>query len=101
MLKSLKSYSHEYFERVVFDWSIKNPDLGYQNVVSVVACAMMCINKCSTIVALSDEEILTCLLSRRKGSCMEKDEALPYPGARMYQKKVISLSCVVRKTCYQ
>jgi hypothetical protein len=85
-------HQHEYFSKVVFDWRIRQPDLGYQFTTSLLACAIMCRirHKCSTVVIVPDVKTI-CEMSERKGTCMEKEEASRFSGSRMYQKKVCNL----------
>jgi hypothetical protein len=81
----------DYFEKVTFEWSILRPDMGYQYVTSVFACALLCQQrKLSTFVALPDEVLMVCQLNKKKGRCMEKEEAMANTGSRMYQQKVIN-----------
>jgi hypothetical protein len=76
------------FEKVIFDWAILNPD-QYFPVISLLACAIHCQRqrKCITFVILSDKAV-DCQISKKKGSCMEKEEAITSSGSRMYEKKV-------------
>jgi hypothetical protein len=76
-------------EKSVFDWGLLHPDLGNENVRSVLCCAILCCSqpKCSTINVIPEETHFLCQKSRRKATCMEKDEAFVNPGSRMYQKK--------------
>jgi hypothetical protein len=77
------------FEKVVFDWTLSRPDLGYQDVISLLACAILCNRRdCSTINILPDDAQFVCQMSKRKASSMEKEEAFPNAGSRIYQKKV-------------
>jgi hypothetical protein len=81
--------NNAYLKKVVFDWSMV-PDMGSQNAISVLACAILCIRQdCSTVNTLLDEASLVCLMSKKKGTCMEKEEVFRNPGAKMYQKTVI------------
>ncbi|XP_064637295.1 uncharacterized protein LOC135493702 [Lineus longissimus] len=77
-----------YFVNVIIDWYILKPDLRSQSVNSVLVCAFMCHQqKCTTFNVLLDDNHIICQMSKRKGTCMEKTDASPYPGFRMYQVK--------------
>jgi hypothetical protein len=88
----MASITHqEIFEKFVSDWSILNPDLCFQRVISVLACAILCCQKkCLAINILPNDVYYLCQLSKKKGSSMEKNEAFTFPGTRMYQRKVIT-----------
>jgi hypothetical protein len=78
-----------YYKNVIFDWGILEPDLGYQYVLSVFACAILCLQKkCSTFNVVSDIRLPVCQMASKKGTCMEKEDAFRQPGSRMYQKRV-------------
>jgi hypothetical protein len=79
------------FEKVVSDRALLKPDLGYQDVISRLTCAILCnihVRDCSTISVLPDDTQLLCQMSKRRASSMEKKEAFVNPGSRIYQKKV-------------
>jgi hypothetical protein len=81
-------HDNENFQKVIFDWGILQPDLGVQRVVSILGCAILCSQKCLTVSVLPDLSLFICQMNKRKGTCMEKEEAVRYPASRMYQKKV-------------
>jgi hypothetical protein len=77
------------FEKVVIDLCISLPNLGYQNVISVLFCAYLCCKQsCSTFAFLKDKAQFVCQRSKRKATCMEQEEAFRHPGSRMFQRKV-------------
>ncbi|XP_064632905.1 uncharacterized protein LOC135491150 [Lineus longissimus] len=84
-------FSHEdYFAKVVFGWTIKEPDLGSDVVSSLLACVVLCqhLKNCTTVSIFPDHAAsLGCQMSKRKGTCMEKEEAVSHPGAKTYQRK--------------
>ncbi|XP_064652271.1 uncharacterized protein LOC135502970 [Lineus longissimus] len=78
-----------YFESVAFNWALSLPDFSDQHTTSILACAVLCSQLiCSTVNMLEDEKRV-CQLSKKKGKCMERDEAFRHASARMYQKKDI------------
>ncbi|XP_064637234.1 uncharacterized protein LOC135493670 [Lineus longissimus] len=80
-----------YFVNVIIDWYILKPDLRSQSVKSVLVCAFVCHQqKCTTFNVLLDDNHIICQMSKRKGTCMEKTDASPYPGFRMFQVKETS-----------
>jgi hypothetical protein len=99
VLKSL------YFEKVIFDWSILQPDLGLQLTTSIFVCAILCMQRsCATFNAQrtpfmkndsSEVNLGRCQMSKTKGTCMEKEEVYHHPGSRMYQLKVFRNSVIL------
>jgi hypothetical protein len=82
------------FKSIVSDWRILEPDIDSQDIISVLACAILCCHlKCSTVVIVPMATSLMCQMSTKKGSCMEKKEAIGHPGSQMYQKKVMFHCC--------
>jgi hypothetical protein len=78
-----------YFEKVIFNWAISNPDLGHYGVSSVLACTVLCSQiECSTVNVQLEDAGASCQMSKTMGTCMEKEEAYTSPGSRMYQRKV-------------
>jgi hypothetical protein len=82
-------YSYDNYLRVIFDWSILNPDL-FQPAISVMICAVYChqLRSCLTFGVMMKDAKNICQMSKRKATCMEKRDAFRYPGSRIYQKKV-------------
>jgi hypothetical protein len=39
MIKMFHTHYNEYFKKVIFDWGILEPDLGHQEVISLLTCA--------------------------------------------------------------
>ncbi|XP_064626911.1 uncharacterized protein LOC135487286 isoform X2 [Lineus longissimus] len=77
------------FEHLVKNWAILEPDIGCQDIVSFLACAILCSQQsCTTMNLLPMDSVLICQMSKRKGTCMEKEEAFVNQGAHMYQRKV-------------
>jgi hypothetical protein len=77
-----------YFEKVCFDKSLSKPQSTIQDVISVLACAVISHHlKYVTFNAGPDDGAFFCQMSTKKSSCMEKDEAI-HTGLRMYQEKV-------------
>jgi hypothetical protein len=78
-----------YFKNVVSDWCISEPDIGFQVVTSILACAFLCIqHDCSTIDVLPEVARFVCQMSKKKATSMEKKEAFECPGSQIYQRKV-------------
>ncbi|XP_064646908.1 uncharacterized protein LOC135499854 isoform X2 [Lineus longissimus] len=84
-----KAITFQKLGKVVNDIAILHPDIGSRDVISLLACAIMCIKpNCSTINVLEDDERFVCQMSKKKGTCMEKEEEVcAYPSARMYERK--------------
>jgi hypothetical protein len=81
------------FERFVSDWGILQPDIGNADVISLLACAVLCHrSNCTTVGILMMDAAVVCQMSNKKGTCMEKEEAFHLPGNRIYQKKVFTSS---------
>jgi hypothetical protein len=91
-MKMVGLSNYVYFRKVVSNWGILRPELGYQAVKSILSCAILCANlKCSTLNILPDEEGFICQMNKKKGSCMEKKEVFGNPGSRMFQRKVSTM----------
>ncbi|XP_064646907.1 uncharacterized protein LOC135499854 isoform X1 [Lineus longissimus] len=88
-----KAITFQKLGKVVNDIAILHPDIGSRDVISLLACAIMCIKpNCSTINVLEDDERFVCQMSKKKGTCMEKEEEVcAYPSARMYERKSMTL----------
>jgi hypothetical protein len=82
------SCTNLYLKTVVLNWGILQPDLGYQYVRSVLACASKCTLNCITVSIVPKVALLVCQMSTKKGSCLEKEDAFMKSGSRMYQKRV-------------
>jgi hypothetical protein len=91
-------HHNEYFKMIIYDWGILYTDLGRTYLISLLACAVLCGQlKCSTFVVLPEVALFICQMSKKKGTCMEKEEAFGHNGARMYQKtvKILHLNCIL------
>jgi hypothetical protein len=78
-----------YFEQVMLSWAFSNPDLGLQGISSVLACTVLCSQlECATVNVQPEHAGASCQMSKKKGTCMEKEETYRSPGSRMYQRKV-------------
>jgi hypothetical protein len=77
------------YTRIADDAELIHPDSGNVKVTMILECALLCIlSSCTTVNICQDGARYRCQLSRKKGVCMEKEEAKTGMGCRLFQKKV-------------
>jgi hypothetical protein len=91
----------EYFQKVILNWAIAKPGVVYDDVVSLLACAILCHkHDCQTINILPDITLSICQLNQKKGTCMQKEEVFELSGSRMYEHKVSAVLSNLEIMCF-
>ena len=83
----------QYFEGVLHNKLILDPNLGNYYVISCLACAVMCIaeQRCVTFNVLEDASSVLCQMTGRKAYCLEKEEVMDQDGCHMFRIKVMEV----------
>jgi hypothetical protein len=78
------------YRRIADDKELNHPDSGNVKVTLLLECAFVCLlsRSCTTVNICRNGARYTCQLSRKKGMCMEKEEAKTGTGCRLFQQKV-------------
>jgi hypothetical protein len=79
-----------FFEMLVENQWIRQPDSGITKESSHLGCVMACFywRECTTVNVLRERGVYVCQISRKKAVCMEKTEVKPRNGAHMFQVTV-------------